>query len=62
MKLTIVRSFSKTKRTSDSLKLNSFCSVSAEYEALVMPDDQFIEIISEDLDRLIQHEVKRPLE
>jgi hypothetical protein len=59
-KLIIVRSFSKTKQVASFEPINSFCSVSAEYDAPL--EDQFVKSISQHLDVLARQEVERTIE
>jgi hypothetical protein len=59
-KIVITRSFSKTKQIASFEPINSFCSVSAEYEEKL--DDSFVISISEHLDNLVRREVERTIE
>jgi hypothetical protein len=60
-KLTITRSFSKTKQVASYEPINAFCSVSAEYDSNEL-DDQFVVSISGHLDNLARQEVERTIE
>lgn len=59
-KLTITRSFSKTKQVASYEPINAHCSVSVEYEEKL--DDSFVISISEHLDNLVRREVERTIE
>jgi hypothetical protein len=61
-KLIIVRSFSKTKQIASFEPINSFCSVSAEYDDERAMEDQFVRSVSEHLDTLVRQEVERTIE
>lgn len=62
MKLIITRSFSKTKQVQSFEPINSFCSVSMEYEEDETPSDTIISSFSEHLDKLVRQEVERTIE
>lgn len=59
-KLTITRSFSKTKQIQSFEPINAHCSVTAEYEEKL--EDSFVISISEHLDNLVRREVERTIE
>jgi hypothetical protein len=61
MKLIITRSFQKTKQVASFEPINSFCSVSAEYDVNEL-SDQFVQSISGHLDNLARQEVERTIE
>jgi hypothetical protein len=61
-KVTIVRAFSKTKQVASFEPINSFCSVSMEYEDDSMPSDTIITSFSEHLDKIVRQEVERTIE
>lgn len=61
-KLTIIRSFSKTKQVASFEPINSFCSISMEYEDEATPSDTIIGSFSEHLDKLARQEVERTIE
>ena len=60
MKITITRSFSKTKQVASFEPINSFCSVQGEYEG--EPNDQIVKSLSQHLDILVRQEVERTIE
>ena len=63
MKLSITRSFSRTKQVASFEPINAFCSVSAEYDdEATQLDDQFVVSVSEHLDNLVRREVERTIE
>lgn len=62
MKLIITRSFSKTKQVASFEPINSFCSVSMEYEDETTPSDTIIRSWAEHLDILVRQEVERTIE
>jgi hypothetical protein len=62
MKLTIVRSFSKTKQVASYEPINAFCSVSAEYDSEKEINDLFVRAVSEHPDKLVRQEVERTIE
>jgi hypothetical protein len=61
-KIVVTRSFSKTKQVQSFEPINSFCSVSMEYEDDSMPSDTIITSFSEHLDKLVRQEVERTIE
>lgn len=62
MKFIITRSFSKTKQVASFEPINSFCSISMEYEDESTPSDTIITSFSEHLDKLVRQEVEPTIE
>ena len=61
MKITITRSYSKTKQIASYEPINAFCSVQADYEQDAL-DDEFVRSLSDHLDKLVRQEVERTIE
>ena len=62
MKITITRSFSRTKQVAAFEPINSFCSIQMEIEEDHMPSHVVLAAFSEDLDQLARAEVEKTIE
>jgi hypothetical protein len=61
LKITVIRSFSRTKQISSFEPINAHCSVQLETDIHAL-DDTIIRSYSEHLDKLVRQEVERTIE